>query len=364
MAFRPARESPPDIPTNHPAARDFQAKSPPVFFQAFDDFIDSGKNANALLAARLACESNLEEKTAPANFLIFYGAPGTGKTHLLKAMQKALLDLLKPASVYFRDAVNFCQEDDLMASFRGNEGFWQNRALLLDNLQELTGYTHLQNKLASCLGARNGGLAAFAWTGQAQDLSALEKNLASRLAAALLVRLEEPDLATRLSFLERECQKLGLNKTLLLWLARRASTFPALQGLIARIRFFISANNKTPDIDELEDLANEQGSSPGLGWRQIMKTVAARLKISPEDILGSERKADFVLARQLAMYLCRKRLGLSFPELGRLFGGRDHSTVIHSIKKMEKALKTDKVLHNLLTELEATGFMNTSKLRQ
>ena len=88
------------------------------------------------------------------------------------------------------------------------------------------------------------------------------------------------------------------------------------------------------------------------GCREILGSVARGFNLRTEDILGARRRPDLVLARQVAMYLCRRKLGLSYPELGRAFGGRDHSTVIHAVKKIHKLLETDKVVHNLVTELE------------
>ena len=83
--------------------------------------------------------------------------------------------------------------------------------------------------------------------------------------------------------------------------------------------------------------------------------MARGLNLRPEDILGGKRRPNLVLARQVAMYLCRQKLGLSYPELGRAFGGRDHSTVIHAIKKIKKLLISDKDVQRLVTQLETTA---------
>ena len=95
-------------------------------------------------------------------------------------------------------------------------------------------------------------------------------------------------------------------------------------------------------------------SRPGRppGCREILGEVARGLNLRPEDILGGKRRPDLVLARQVAMYLCRQKLGLSYPELGRAFGGRDHSTVIHACKSVENMLVTDPLLKSIAQEIE------------
>ena len=88
------------------------------------------------------------------------------------------------------------------------------------------------------------------------------------------------------------------------------------------------------------------------GCREILGEVARKLNLKAEDVLGGKRRPDLVLARQISMYICRKKLGLSYPELGRAFGGRDHSTVIYAINKIKKLMVSNKSVHQLVTEIE------------
>jgi chromosomal replication initiator protein len=101
----------------------------------------------------------------------------------------------------------------------------------------------------------------------------------------------------------------------------------------------------------LENLVKTGNHERVTSFGDIVGLVSRGFNLAPEDILGTRRKPDFVLARQVAMYLCRRKLGLSYPELGKAFG-RDHSTVIHAIKKIQALPQTDKVLHKLVTDLE------------
>ncbi|MDE5879677.1 MAG: chromosomal replication initiator DnaA, partial [Desulfovibrio sp.] len=138
----------------------------------------------------------------------------------------------------------------------------------------------------------------------------------------------------------------------LLYLAQRCAQFRLLKGLLRKVEAFAALNGRPPLQADLENIVRTGGSARPAGCREILGSVARGFNLRPEDIMGTRRRPDLVLARQVAMYLCRRKLGLSYPELGRAFGGRDHSTVIHAVKKIRKLLDTDKVVHNLVTELE------------
>ena len=103
---------------------------------------------------------------------------------------------------------------------------------------------------------------------------------------------------------------------------------------------------------DLENIVRTGVADKTPGCLEILGVVARAMNLRPEDVLGGKRRPDLVLARQVSMYICRRKLGLSYPELGRAFGGKDHSTVIYAIKKIKKILVSDKALQQLVTELE------------
>lgn len=335
-----------------PVTADNYSDKTPKHQVSFNDFLDHGKNAAALQAVQKAVSDVLNQNAPQHELLLLCGAPGTGKTHLLKAVQTELQGKFGACAAPLRDALYFCSNDPLTIKIRSHKH--SSKALLLDNLQALAAQTPQQNNLAVCLDCIKPGLAILAWTGKPEELECLEKNLKSRLHQGMLLKLEEPDLETRLAFLEKKLPELG--RAQLLMLARKAATFPLLEGLSKKVGFSAQTNGRAPAQEQLEILINEQYAGETADWRQIMEAVSKKLRVAPEEILGSERKAEFVLARQMAMYLCRKHLGLSYPELGRIFGGKDHSTVMHAIKKIDNVLITHKDMRNLLTELEIACF--------
>lgn len=308
--------------------------------EPFAGFIESPKNGPVLAAARKVCGI-----AAPDfDLLILTGPSGSGKSCLLAAVAAAIANSRR-ASVIHCAARAFLPEE-------APEKFWQKpRALLLDDIQELADDPAAQSFLASHIDAcRN----AKVWTRMvfalaSADLSIFCRRLAARLEQGLALPLAPPDLATRMTYIEKNAAKLGLrlDKAQITALARHATRLSAIRGLLQKMKFYGSISDHPLEPEEIEKLA------PEAGWRQILMAVAERLGLKPSEIMGQSRRRELARARQATMFLCRVRLGLSYPELGRIFGGRDHSTVIHGIKKIQQLRQTDKVLHKLLTELES-----------
>ena len=329
----------------------------------FEDFIVNAKNAFPLATARkIACE-----EPPAGGIAVFCGKSGTGKTKLLQAMHVALVQRLGRQRVHMNLASRFCAE--ISESAPACENFWLGcQALLLDDVQDIADQTRWQRSLALCLDARPGQVLAeggsgaagrlvvLAHVGPARALAQLEERLRGRLLSGLVLELLEPDLDVRLRYLQRAARErqLALTREQLLYLAQRCGQFSLLQGLVRKVEAFAALHGQPPLQADLENIVRTGGSARPVGCREILGSVARGFNLRAEDILGARRRPDFVLARQVAMYICRRKLGLSYPELGRAFGGRDHSTVIHAVKKIRKLLDTDKVVHTLVTELENT----------
>lgn len=324
--------------------------------QDFSAFICNGKNAFPLAVAREIAEKNAGEAYNP---FLLCGRSGTGKTHLLQTLAAAFEQKSQPGRVIYRSAARFCAENPHWAHCP--EAFWQHcDVLLLDDMQDLIGQPAWQQKVIACMDACPGAASergrqmAFAFAGSAQALKALGERLHSRLESGLVVELMEPDLEVRLRYLQALCRqrRLSFNREQLLFLAQRCAQFRLLQGLLLKVEAFAAIHGRNLTPADLENILRTGGAERPPGCREILAEVARGLNLRPEDILGAKRRPDLVLARQVAMYVCRQKLGLSYPELGRAFGGRDHSTVIHAVKKIKKLLISDKDVQRLVTELE------------
>lgn len=327
---------------------------------AFTAFITNAKNAFPLAAAKEIAEQRAG--TAYNPFLLC-GRSGTGKSHILRSMAATLASGQSDNRVIMASAARFCADNPAWA--RRPELFWQQcDVLLLDDIQDLAGQTAWQQKLVSCMDAsprmredeRRGraGQMVFACTGQPQALKALEERLRSRLESGLVVELMEPDLDVRMRYLQAASKEKGMDLTRdqLLFIAQRCAQFRLLQGLLLKVSAFRSVTGNDLSQADLENIVRTGVADKTPGCLEILDEVARGMNLRPEDVLGGKRRPDLVLARQLAMYISRRKLGLSYPELGRAFGGKDHSTVIHAIKKIKKLLVSDKALQHMVTELE------------
>lgn len=321
----------------------------------FADFISNEKNSLALAAARRVCSGGHAD--CP---ILFTGPTGAGKSHLLKAVARALMARQTP--FFFDKAACFCANLPQLPTSRNTAVFWQNnQALILDDLHEIMAQTAYENILCAFVDAsakyEHPPWLVFAFTGAAAALGQFKTRLRSLLESGLLVEMRPADMDVRIRWLERSNRKLGLGlpREQILFLARLGCQIPILQGILHKIEFFAKIYDRMPTMRDMEILAREGGQKPLPGWRDILARVASRLDISEDDIMGTSRKPDFVLGRQLAMYLCRHKLGFSFPELGRIFGGKDHSTVMYAVKKIEDLKVTDKMLQKLLTDIDPDG---------
>lgn len=342
---------------------------------SFANFITNGSNEFALAAARNASlPFDKEPGHSGIGLLVICGLSGTGKSHLLNAIQAQIMARGAGLSVIKGTARFFCAHYPMLYTQKQAEIFWRRHPfLLLDDVQDLEGEAAWQNMLASYVdlaipvadpiyaGANmdQGQNSAphrlvFAFSGRGTDLQNLEKRLRLRMESGLVVELPEPDLEIRMRYVEKANRKLklALGREQILQLARSSTQIPALTGILRKMEFFRGLNGRAPSMRELENILGAEARTAQPDWRGILAAVARKFGLKPEEIMSASRKPELVLARQITMYLCRRHLGLSYPELGRLLGGKDHSTVIHAIKKIEVLADTDKNMRILLTELE------------
>ncbi|MFT4301467.1 MAG: helix-turn-helix domain-containing protein [Desulfovibrio sp.] len=373
-----------DVATVMPASRSslsYSAESEGPQDDPFAGFIFNGKNTFPLATAK---EISGNTNTTAYNPFLVCGRSGTGKSLLLQSMATTLARTTDAARMVCTNPARFFSEDTAWA--KSPELFWQRYdVLMLDDIQDMSSHSGWQNKLVACMDACPGrqentssperqqvvpvtGTTAFhsnrkrrasprmifACSGQTQTLRALDERLRSRLESGLVVELMEPDLDVRLRYLQLMCKerRLPLTREQLLFLAQRCSQFRLLQGLILKVGAYCAVKGLNLTQTDLENIVRTGVAEKMPGCREILAEVAKGLNLKPDDVLGGKRRPDLVLARQIAMYVCRQKLGLSYPELGRAFGGRDHSTVIHAIKKINKLLVSDKRVQKLVTEFE------------
>lgn len=326
------------------------AASPADREQNFASFLHNDKNALAVAATRLMLRAD-----AAPRLLVLYGESGTGKSHLLHALHHDLR-----AAEYRVAAFSLARREDVGYPWESSpEAFWQGcDALLLDDVHAALDNGARCRALTACMdvAARHDKRLALALTGSARRLEDAPAALRTRLEAGLLFELLPPDVDVRLRYVQRACREgnLPLSSSAMMRMARSCGHVRRLQGLLRKLRTLTDVRGHVPTEQELDDLLHDTDARRR-DHRDVMEAVARRYGLHADELTGDGRRPQQTLARQIAMYVCRRSLGLSYPEIGRAFGGRDHSTVIHAVKKIEKILVNDKNVRDLVASVTTSA---------
>jgi chromosomal replication initiator protein len=322
----------------------------------FGSFLHNAKNTFPLAALAEVARKSPGEVYNP---FILCGPVGVGKSHLLHTLATVFRKKYSSEQIIYTKALRFCAENAQWAL--RPEDFWQRcSALLLDDIQELadkkTEQHALELILDACPVASTGKncQAVFTCAESSDSLNYLEERLRSRLKSGLVVELAAPDMDVRLLYARAVCNRehIPLERDQCLYLAQSCSQIRLLHGLLLKIKAFIAAHNKKPSKDDIQNIVSSGDQKKPATCKKIINRTAQVFNVRAEDILGERRRPDLVQARQTAMYLCRKKLRLTYADIGREFEGRDHSTVIYAFNKIKKLLITDKNVHTKVTEVE------------
>jgi chromosomal replication initiator protein len=313
----------------------------------FRNFIVAECNQFAYAATKAVADS----PGTKYNPLLIYGGVGLGKTHLLQAVGNHLVGLRAGFKVYYTPAESLFTEL-IVAIGSGNtmefkQKYRSQDLLLIDDVHYLVGKERLQEEVFHIFNHMHGMGKQVIFTSDrpVKEIPTLEERLSSRLTSGLVVDLQPPDLETRVAILKRkaEAENFDLPQEVALYIANKVkSNIRALEGCLVRIVALASINGYTLTVETaakaLRDLIpNNQTVSREL----ILDRVSAVMGVTQSEIRGRTRTQRITLARQLTMYLYRTILELSLKEIGGLLGGKDHTTVMHSISKVEDLRKED-----------------------
>ena len=332
------------------ASKDARREKP--FGDAFtlESFIVNQKNAFPLAVAREVAQS---PKEPPYNPLVYYGKHGSGKTHLLRAIANSLSETGNAQAIFYGSAVECLKE---CAQQGSSAGLLKYNAYCVDDIHLFTNDVSLQEKLLLFLEACLFEKKQFVCTNAGPLVShrGLAESLRSRLARGLVVALKNPDLDVRMRFAQAQCLHHGVDMAQehVLLLAQRCARLCHLSGVLLKIAAYTKLTQRTIEKQDIEKILKHSGGHSPVTPQDIIRQVAAYFTLSPEELTSKKRNPAFVFARQTAMYLCRDILGTSYPQLGQLFGGKDHSTVIYSIKKIEKYFLMHNHVHKEITEIK------------
>jgi chromosomal replication initiator protein len=329
----------------------------------FDRFVIGPGNQLAHAAALAVAEAPGEAY----NPLFLHGPPGLGKTHLLGSIANYLNRHSPQLTVHYTTAESFTNE--FVSSLQGSaidtfkERYRRSDVLLIDDVQFLQGKARTADEFFHTFNALYEGGAQLVLTADRvpAELKDLADRLRDRFEWGLTVPLAPPDLATRLVFLgnlARE-QTEPLPPDALRALASKTSpNLRVLKGALTRVVAISSLTSSAITTASIENaLPAETIAAPapkGLDARQVQEAVAARLELSVDDLLSPSRTAPVARARQLAMYLTRELTDLSLPAIAHAFNRRDHTTVLHAIRRVERSALEDASVSRTLEELTST----------
>jgi chromosomal replication initiator protein len=327
----------------------------------FDSFVIGSSNRFAHAAALAVAE-------APAqayNPLFIYGSTGLGKTHLLQAIAQYTAEHAGSLTARYVTSETFM--NDFINSLRDKriEGFkhrYRNYdVLLIDDVQFFENKERIQEEFFHTFNSlyEAGSQIVISSDRPPREISTLEERLRSRFEWGLITDIQPPDLETRIAILRKKVKTDGITvpEEVLTFIAGRISTnIRELEGALTRVVALSSLTATEMSTDLAQQVLKDvfpQGELAVVSIRSIQETVSDRFSLSLDELCGDKRSQNIVYPRQVAMYLSRELTDSSLPKIGKEFGGRDHTTVIHATSKIARLIKEDRSVYNLVQELTA-----------
>jgi chromosomal replication initiator protein len=329
----------------------------------FDLFIIGSSNRFAHAAALAVAE-------APAqayNPLFIYGGTGLGKTHLLQAIGHYVRQHSRRLTRRYVTSETFM--NDFIDSLRDKriEGFkrrYRNYdVLLIDDIQFFEGKERIQEEFFHTFNSLYEGGAQIIISSDRppREIATLEERLRSRFEWGLLTDIQPPDLETRIAILRKKVNTEHIAVTdpeVLTFIAGRVSSnIRELEGALTRVVAFSSLTDRAMTVElaehVLKDVFPQGDAAPEVTIPRIQEAISERFGVTLEELVSPRRSQSVAYPRQVAMYLSRELTDSSLPKIGREFGGRDHTTVMHATSKITRLIREDRSVYNLVQELTA-----------
>jgi chromosomal replication initiator protein len=327
----------------------------------FEEFVAGSSNQFAFAAA-MAVANN---PATTYNPLFIYGGVGLGKTHLVNAIGNALLKKSPNMRVCYYTSEKFTNE--LINSIRYNrmdefhKKFRSMDILLIDDIQFIAGKERTQEEFFHTFNTLYESHKQIVVTSDKfpKEIPGLEERLRSRFEWGLIADIQPPDIETKQAILKMKAEqnKIYVPEEVILFLANAScSNVRELEGYLVRLSAYSSLTSTPINLETarkvLKDILVER--SRELSVEEIIKKVGAHFNVKVTDLKSPKRLKAVVLPRQIAMYLARQLTSSSYPEIGERFGGKDHSTIIHAIRKVEKLMEENYQLRQTVEHLKVS----------
>ncbi|HVE94408.1 MAG TPA: chromosomal replication initiator protein DnaA [Acidimicrobiales bacterium] len=325
----------------------------------FDAFVIGESNSFAHAAARAVAET----PGRAYNPLFVYGESGLGKTHLLHAIGNYVRENFPHRHVRYVTTETFMNE--FVDAIRTNSTiafkrrYRESDVLLIDDIQFIESKEGLQEEVFHTFNDLRAARKQVVITSDRppKDIATLEDRLRSRFMSGLLTDVQPPQLETRLAILQRktELEPTEIPHEVLVLIATHVKdNIRELEGALTRVVAFASLNRKPITLELAEHLLTDliSGDQPRqITPQDILDATAAKFGFSIEDLCGQSRRRPLVTARQVGMYVFREITDFSYPAIAKEFGGRDHTTVIHAVTKIEGLMKEKREIYDQVTSL-------------
>ncbi len=324
----------------------------------FDSFIVGASNELAFAA----CQAVSQQPGTRYNPLFLYGGVGIGKTHLIQAVGNVLARRDPNARVLYISTEQFVQEFVDALRFRKTADFTSYYrtadVLIVDDLQFIAGKEKVQEEFFHTFNALHQANKQIIISADKppKDIPTLEDRLRSRFTGGMSIDMQIPDFETRCAIVQAKAQnhQIELSQDVIEHLASNVQTnIRELEGALNQLLAFCEMRGLEPSLAIASSLLSVNKTRPKhLSAKQIIERTARHFQIPIEDIVGPKRDKDIVVPRQVAMYMLRSELHLSFPKIARELGRKDHTTAIHSVDKIERESRVDASLRMAIAEIK------------
>ena len=325
----------------------------------FDTFVIGSGNQLAHAAALAVAES----PATAYNPLFIYGGVGLGKTHLMHAIGHYILEQYPDKKVLYTSSEKFTNElinaikDDRNEEFRNK--YRNIDVLLIDDIQFIGGKERTQEEFFHTFNALYEASKQIVLSSDKppKEILTLEERLRSRFEWGLIADIQAPDMETRVAILRKKSQQehYDIPDEVLYYIAENIeSNIRELEGALNRVIAYASLTGSSITLDLAQNCLKHLfagKTNTNINYNTIMKVVARYYDISPDQLTTKKRSRDVAHPRQVAMYLCRELTDMSLPKIGQVFGGRDHTTVMHACEKIQEEMEHSSELKRTIMEL-------------